>query len=98
MADREEQRQAFPFERINYILLLLAFAVITLGFLLMVGGGDDDPTKFNKEELFSFRRLTLAPITVLLGYALVMVAILKKTKGWKSSEQAEKGEENEERS
>lgn len=93
MADREEQRQAFPFQRINYILLLIAFLVITLGFLLMIGGGDDDPTKFNKEEIFSFRRLTLAPITVLLGYALVMVAILKKPKDlWQNS-----GTENEDK-
>jgi cytochrome bd-type quinol oxidase subunit 2 len=99
MADREEQRQAFPFQRINYILLVIAFVVITLGFLLMTGGGNDDPSKFNKEELFSFRRLTLAPITILFGYVLVMVAILKKPKeGWESSGTVEEGEKNEERS
>lgn len=94
MADREEQRQAFPFKRTNYTLLLVAFLVITLGFLLMVGGGDDDPTKFNKEELFSFRRITLAPITVLLGYVLVMFAILKKQKGWNEEEENAQEEES----
>ena len=96
MADREEQRKAFPFQRKNYLLLILAVAVVTLGFLLMIGGGDDDPNKFNPEELFSFRRLTLAPLTILLGYALVMVAILKKPKegtGYDASQEKEKGSE-----
>jgi cytochrome bd-type quinol oxidase subunit 2 len=78
MADREEQRRAFAFRKKNYLWLILAVGVVVLGFLLMIGGGDDDPNKFNKEELFSFRRLTLAPITILLGYALVMVAIMRK--------------------
>lgn len=79
MAEHDEDpRKAFPFRSNNYLLLAIAVGVIILGFLLMVGGGDDDPNKFNGEELFSFRRITLAPITILLGYALVMVAILKK--------------------
>ncbi len=80
MPDREEQRQAFAFRKENYRMLIIAVAVVILGFLLMIGGGDDDPSKFNGEELFSFRRLTLAPLTILLGYALAMVAIMKKPK------------------
>ncbi len=89
MADREEQRRSFPFRKRNYMLLILAVAVVILGFLLMIGGGDDDPNKFNKEELFSFRRLTLAPLMILLGYALVMVAILKKPHEGKEEERPE---------
>ncbi|GIV44805.1 MAG: hypothetical protein KatS3mg035_1928 [Bacteroidia bacterium] len=66
---------SFPFERINFIIMLVGIAVIGLGYLLMVGGGSDDPKVFS-EEIFSFRRLTLAPIVILLGFAIEVVAIL----------------------
>ena len=45
----------------------------------MAGGGSDDPNVFNKEELFSFRRITLAPFLVMLGYGLVLFGIMKKS-------------------
>jgi membrane-bound ClpP family serine protease len=66
---------SFPFERINFIIMLVGIAVIALGYLLMIGGGSDDPNVFS-EEIFSFRRLTLAPIVILLGFAIEVVAIL----------------------
>ena len=44
----------------------------------MSGGGSDDPTVFNADELFSFRRISLAPLTVLAGYGTILYAILKK--------------------
>ncbi len=89
MAKRDEQRKAFPFTEKNYYLLLAAVGIITLGFLLMIGGSDGDPNKFNGEELFSFRRITLAPLTVLFGYAMVMVAIMYRPKGERGSETKE---------
>ncbi|MFN4235298.1 MAG: DUF3098 domain-containing protein [Bacteroidia bacterium] len=66
---------SFPFERINFIIMLVGIAVIAIGYLLMMGGGSDDPNVFS-EEIFSFRRLTLAPIVILLGFAIEVVAIL----------------------
>ncbi len=61
----------------NYRLMLIGLAIIVLGFILMAGGGSDDPNVFNY-EMFSFRRITLAPILVLGGYAFEMYAIMKR--------------------
>ncbi len=63
------------FSRINYILMVAGFVIILLGYLLMSGGGSDDPAVFS-EAIFNFRRLTLAPIVILLGFAIEAVAIL----------------------
>ncbi len=63
----------------NYKLLIAGLVVIFIGFLLMMGGGSDDPNKFNP-EIFSTRRITVAPIVVLLGFAIEVVAILYKPK------------------
>ena len=73
------------------MLLLIAVAIVFIGFLLMIGGNDEDPSKFNGEELFSFRRITLAPLTVLFGYAMVMVAIMYRPE--KKKEELQEGEE-----
>ena len=59
--------------------MLIGFAVIVLGFILMSGGGSDDPNVFN-EDMFSFRRITLAPLLVLGGFAFEIYAIMKKPK------------------
>ncbi len=69
----------FVFGRQNYILLLLGLAFILVGFLLMIGGGSDDPTVFN-EEIFSPRRMTIAPILVITGYIIEIFAILRRPK------------------
>lgn len=69
----------FPFDRINYILLIAGVVIIMLGFILMIGGGSDDPNVFN-EAMFDFRRITLAPILILLGFGVELAAILKKPK------------------
>ncbi len=74
-----QDRKGFALGPKNYRLMLIGFAVIVLGFVLMVGGGSDDPNVFN-EEMFSFRRITLAPILVLLGFAFEVYAIMKKPK------------------
>lgn len=61
----------------NYILLLVGFAIIVLGFVLMSGGRSDDTEVFNY-AMFSWRRITLAPILVIGGFAFEIYAILKK--------------------
>ena len=69
----------FAFGRINYTLMLAGIGLIVLGFMLMAGGKSDDPKIFNP-EVFSFRRITLAPIVVMAGFILNIYAIVKKAK------------------
>ena len=68
----------FAFSKSNYIWLGVGLVLLVTGFLLMSGGGSDDPTVFNVDEIFSFRRISLAPLTVLAGYGTILYAILKK--------------------
>lgn len=67
----------FLFERENYKILLIGLAVIALGFILMAGGGSDDPKVFS-EDIFSFRRIRLAPTVVLIGFGITIYSIFKK--------------------
>lgn len=76
---KENHVGEFAFGKENYRLMLIGLAFIVVGFLLMIGGGSDDPNKFSA-ELFSFRRLTLAPILILAGYVVEIFAIMKKPK------------------
>ncbi len=69
----------FLFDKVNYKVLLIGLAVIALGFILMSGGGSEDPNVFN-EAIFSFRRIRLAPAVVLLGFGITIYSILKTKK------------------
>lgn len=72
-----EEDPRMPLTRRNYILLAAGFALIVLGFVLMAGGGSDSPDEFNY-AMFSWRRITLAPILVVGGFVMEIVAILKR--------------------
>ena len=74
-----EQKPDFLFEKVNYKILLIGIAVIALGFILMSGGGSDNPNVFN-EDVFSFRRIRLAPTVVLIGFGITIYSIFKKNK------------------
>jgi hypothetical protein len=65
----------FVFGKKNYKFMFIGLAVIALGFILMAGGGSDDPNVFN-EEIYNFRRIRLAPALVLLGFGIEVYAIL----------------------
>lgn len=65
----------FVFGKRNYTIMFIGLAVIALGFILMSGGGSDDPNVFN-EEIYNFRRIRLAPTLVLLGFGIQVYAIL----------------------
>ena len=54
----------------NYVFIIIGCLVVILGFILMSGGGSENPNVFQEEELFSFRRITLAHFMVLLGYGV----------------------------
>ncbi len=74
-----EQKQEFLFEKINYRILLIGLVVIALGFILMAGGGSEDPNVFN-EDIFNFRRIRLAPTVVLIGFGITIYSIFKRSK------------------
>ena len=76
MKNNNEINTHFLFEKVNYKILLIGLAVIALGFILMAGGGSDDPKVFS-EDIFNFRRIRLAPTVVLLGFGITIYAILK---------------------
>lgn len=63
----------------NYRLMAIGFAVIIVGFILMMGGRAESPDVFN-EDIFSFRRITLAPMVVLAGFVFEIYAIMKRPK------------------
>jgi hypothetical protein len=78
-------RSAFAFDKDNYKWLLIGLAVLLVGYLLMIGGGSEDPDVFNY-GMFNFQRLTLSPILLMIGYLIGIYAIMKKPK--KTNDQA----------
>ena len=79
----ENKEHGFLFEKVNYKILLIGIAVIAVGFVLMSGGGSDNPAVFNP-EIFSFRRIRLAPTVVLIGFGITIYSILKNPKNPKN--------------
>jgi Protein of unknown function (DUF3098) len=73
-------QQTFLFGKENYMWMIGGVVLILIGFMLMTGGKSTDPTKFNYEEIYSFRRITLAPIVVMLGFVVEVFAIMRKPK------------------
>lgn len=71
-------KKEFAFGKRNYMFMFIGIAIIALGFLLMSGGGSDDPNIFN-EEIYNFRRIRLAPALVIIGFAVEVYAILTKS-------------------
>ncbi len=70
--------QVFLFDKSNYMWMLGGLAVVLLGFVLMAGGKSPDPHVFNASEVFSTRRITIAPIMILIGFGIEAYAIMKK--------------------
>ena len=76
---KEKRKSEFLFGKKNYIIMLVGIAFIGLGFILMAGGGSDDPAVFN-EDIYNFQRIRLAPTLVLIGLAIEIYAIMAKPK------------------
>ena len=72
-----QEKESFALSAKNYKVMLIGIAVVVLGFILMIGGGTEDPMDFN-EDIFSFRRIYLAPIVVVIGYVVIFYSIVKK--------------------
>ncbi len=77
--NKQDKKLDFALSKENYKLIVIGFVIIIVGFLLMMGGGSDDPNVFD-ESIFSFRRITLAPMVVLFGFGFEIYAIMKKPK------------------
>ena len=80
MENNEEKKGfQFAFGKINYILMGVGILILALGYILLAGGGSDDPNVFNT-AMFDNRRLYVAPILIVLGFVVEIVAIMFKSK------------------
>ena len=68
------------FERDNLMWMLIGIVVMTIGFVLMAGGKSNDPNVFNRDEVYSTRRITLAPIIVLAGLVVLIVGLFRNSR------------------
>lgn len=72
------------FNKENYKWMVIGLVVMALGFILMAGGRSSDPNVFNEKEIYSFTRITLAPILIVGGLVIEVFAIMRKTKETKA--------------
>ena len=79
MKSSKKNNKEFIFKKSNYLIMTVGIIFIGLGFLLMSGGGSEDPNIFNI-EIYNFRRIRLAPSLVLIGFGIQVYAILYKGK------------------
>ena len=75
-----ESKTGFALGKENYKLMAIGFAIVVVGFILMSGGKSSDPKVFSN-DIFSFRRIVLAPFIVLAGFVFEIYALMKKPKG-----------------
>lgn len=80
-----ENKNHFVFGRKNYIIMFIGFAVIAVGYLLMIGGGSPDPNVFNP-EIFAPQRIVVAPTLIIIGFAIEAYAIMYRDKSAKAGE------------
>lgn len=74
-----DEQKVMPFGRQNYIIVLIGIALVVLGFILMLGGGSNDPDVFN-EKMFDFQHITLSTILILAGFVVEIIAIFWRGK------------------
>ena len=76
---KSDNREQMPFTMNNYITILVGVVLLFVGFVLMSGGGEHTATEFDY-SIFSFRRITLAPVVVIAGFVVVGFGIMKRFK------------------
>ena len=74
-----DNQKVMPFGKQNYIIVLIGIALLVLGFVLMLGGGSNDPDVFN-EKMFDFQHITLSTILILAGFVVEIIAIFWRGK------------------
>lgn len=72
-------KEGFTFGRTNYLLIIAGVVSLIIGFVLLSGGGSEDPNVYS-DEIFDTRRLTVAPIILMAGYILVLLGVIKKSR------------------
>lgn len=72
-------KRDFAFGKVNFILIAIAVVFIIAGFLLMSGGGSSEDVAFHP-EIFSTRRIVIAPVVTMIGFLLMIAGILKNSK------------------
>ncbi|MFY9308835.1 MAG: DUF3098 domain-containing protein [Bacteroidia bacterium] len=77
---KDMKKAGFAFGKENYRILIAGVLLVVLGYILMIGGGAENPNEFHADEIFSTRRITIAPITILVGFVVVLFGIMKKSK------------------
>ncbi|MBT6081520.1 MAG: DUF3098 domain-containing protein [Polaribacter sp.] len=75
MENKKTPKNTFLFGKKNYVIMIIGLVFITLGFVLMSGGGSDNPAVFN-EEIYNWQRIRLAPTLVIIGLGIEIYAIL----------------------
>ena len=75
-----DERNSEMFGKQNYMLMAIGLVVLALGFLLMMGGKSSDPNVFNENEVYSPMRITVAPLLIIIGFIIEIVAIMRKPK------------------
>lgn len=78
--NQKNSNQQGLFDKQNYIWMLGGILIMAIGFILMAGGKSADPNVFNDSEVYSTRRITIAPILIVAGLIIEIVAIMKKPK------------------
>ena len=78
-SEATDDQKVLPFGKQNYILVIIGIALLALGFILMLGGGSNDPDVFN-EKMFDFQHITLSTILILAGFVVEIVAIFWRGK------------------
>ena len=79
MFNQQGEKATFAFGKENYKMMLIGIAVVAVGMITMIGGASEDPTKFS-EAIFDTQRTIIAPIVIIAGFVVVLLAILKKPK------------------
>jgi len=72
-------KQTFVFSKMNYILMLAGLGIMFLGYILMIGGGSEDPNVFN-DALFDTQRTIISPVMIIIGIVVEIVAIMYRPK------------------
>lgn len=81
--------QTFLFDKSNYIWMIAGVVLVVIGFMLMTGGKNEDPTKFDYDVIYSTTRITIAPLLILIGFGIEVYAIMKKPANANSTNAAE---------
>lgn len=76
--EENSKRPEFVFNKTNYILMVIGIVLLIIGYILLSGGGSNDPTIFN-EAMFNGQRMYVAPILIVLGFIIEIIAIMIKT-------------------